>query len=377
MSNFTIPLCSPLITIEDGLAISNAVRNLNNEKGPELISNFEVNLRNYCQVEYAVATSSGSAALHLSLICLGVTTGDKVLVPSLTFAASAFAVKYVGAIPVFIDCKSDSWTIDCDLVQEYLSRCHKKDIPKVIVSVDIFGRTCNYEKLNTIAKKYGIKILIDAAESLGSQFNSTQHYSFADISIVSFNSNKIVTSNGGGVILTNSSEYMTVARKLLNQARENSHWYEHTKIGFNYRLSPLLAALGNSQLCRIDKILKKKSELNFFYRDNLEDVEGIEVITDSSWEVSNKWITNVRFNSELHPHIRDLMYDQLSENGIETRFVWKPMHLQPVFKHYPTFLNNNSDLVYNESLCLPSGLSLEISDLENIVQNIRKVIYNL
>jgi UDP-N-acetylbacillosamine transaminase len=376
MRNFLIPLCAPQITSDDVEAISNAAINLNYENGLKFIHNFEFNIKNYCHIEYAVATSSGTAALHLGLICLGVKKGDKVLVPSLTFAATAFAVTYVGAIPVFIDCDSKSWTLNCDLVEEYLDTCNEEDLPKVIVSVDIFGRTCDYEKLSIIAKKYGMKILIDAAEALGTQFNSSSHYSFADISILSFNTNKIVTSNGGGVLLTNNYEYMEVARKLLNQSRENSHWYEHNRIGYNYRLSPLLAALGNSQLGRIDEILIKKSELNSFYNENLSNIEGVEIVCDSKWEVSNKWITNIRFNADLYPGIRNLIYDHLKELGIETRFAWKPMHMQPVFKHSPTYLNNKSEEIYNESLCFPSGLDLKKNDIEYISEKIKKVIYN-
>jgi dTDP-4-amino-4,6-dideoxygalactose transaminase len=201
-------------------------------------------------------------------------------------------------------------------------------------------------------------VLIDSAESLGSLYKETPAASLGAISILSFNSNKLVTTTGGGAILTNNEQLASTIRKLSNQARENFHWYEHSEIGYNYRLSPILAALGMSQLSRIDKIVEKRRKIRQTYKDNLELLEGIQVSTDSIWEKSNAWLTTIKIKKKNYANGRDLIYESLAKSKIEARFIWKPLHMQPVFSNSECSVNGTSESAFYTSLCLPSSQNL-------------------
>jgi len=335
------------------------------------IDKFEKDLALYNSVNYCVSLSSGTAALHLGLVALGIKKGDKVVVPTLTFAATAFAVKYVGAEPVFIDANSDNWTIDPNLLESYLKKCPQSERPKALIPVDLFGRTCDFESIIEICNQFEISILTDAAESFGSRYKGKSTAVFGEGSILSFNTNKILTTLGGGAFLTNNFKIAEKVRYLSNQARDKVDWYEHKNIGFNYRLSPILAVLGQSQLENIDSTIQKRRENHNEYLKYFEDFQQAYIIKDSIWEKSNNWITNIRFNKSKRSFEPSKIRNILEQNNIESRFVWKPLHQQPIFKHNESYLNGVSDKIFEQSLCLPSGTHLskdQISYISNLIK---------
>ena len=320
--------------------------------GPE-VDLFERKIMDYCQVDHAVALSSGTAALHLALLSIGIQVGDKVIVPTLTFAATAFAVKYVGAEPIFIDSELSTWTIDTQLLEQYLDNT---DVcPKAIICVDIFGRPCNFDELMRISSKFSIPLISDSAESLGAKYKGKPVGSQALITAFSFNGNKIISTSGGGMLVTNDSEIAAKVRYLATQARDNVHWYEHKEIGFNYRMSNLLAALGHSQLSRLNKIIEERRLIQEWYRENFRGESRLEIIDSPDWGTSNSWLTNLYIKHPYAEEIRNKIQQSLSFRNVESRFTWKPMHLQPIFRDSKSFLNGNSELLYLSSLCLPTG----------------------
>lgn len=337
--------------------------------GPD-VDDFEKNISEYLDVKNAVALSSGTAGLHLALLSIGVRPGDTVIVPTLTFAATAFAVKYTNAIPIFVDCDPTTWTIDTKLLESYLESADES--PKAIISVDIFGRPCNFEELNRISNKFGIPLISDSAESLGAIYNEKPVGSQALISIFSFNGNKIISTSGGGMLVSNDVEIASKVRYLSTQARENVHWYEHSEIGFNYRLSNLLAALGNSQLKRLNETILLRQKIQERYAKNFESENELLIIANPTWGKSNYWLTNLRIDHDFSENIRDDIKKSLDLNDIESRFVWKPMHLQPIFCDSESVLNNNSEKIFKASLCLPTGTDLSSTDIDRISEIIIK-----
>ena len=375
MKENKIYLSYPEITQQDIVSINNVLKGLA-EKNQEsnLISQFETQIADFHQISNVVAVSSGTSALHLALIALGIGAGDKVIVPTLTFAATAFPLNYVGALPVFIDVDKKSWTIDIDLLEIYLKKCSKFELPKLIIAVDLFGHTCDYDRLFELTDKFEIPVLIDAAEALGSKYKGRYTASLGVISILSFNFNKVITTTGGGALLTNNKLFAEKARKLANQARDNYHWYEHSEIGFNYRMSPILAALGISQLARITEIIEKRKEIGFKYTELLNGIRGITVSNDSKEEISNSWLTIASFESKLYPNARDIVRKALEKESIESRFVWKPLHMQPVYSNASTILSGAAEKIFNEGLCLPSGTNLSNSEIERVCNIIKTAL---
>ena len=352
------PLSYPEILDEDIICINQSIKEINMGLISKIIPEFENKLCSYNKVKFSVALSSGTSAIHLALLALKIGPGDKVIIPTLTFAGSAFPVTYLGALPVFLDVDPDNLTIDLELLEKYLKSCKANNLPKLILSVDLFGKCCDYDRLFEIANHFAIPVLIDSAESLGTLYKETPVASLGAISILSFNSNKLVTTTGGGAILTNNEQLARTIRKLSNQARENFHWYEHSEIGYNYRLSPILAALGMSQLSRIDKIVEKRRKIRQIYKDSLELVEGVQVSTDSIWEKSNAWLTTIKIQNKNYTNGRDLIYESLTGSKIEARFIWKPLHMQPVFSKSECIINGTSESAFYTSLCLPSSQDL-------------------
>ena len=375
MKENKVYLSYPEITQQDIVSINDVLKRLA-EKNQEnnLISQFEKQIADFHQISNVVAVSSGTSALHLALIALGIGAGDKVIVPTLTFAATAFPLNYVGALPVFIDVDKKSWTIDIDLLEIYLKKCSKSELPKLIIAVDLFGHTCDYDRLFELTDKFEIPVLIDAAEALGSKYKGRYTASLGVISILSFNFNKVITTTGGGALLTNNKLFAEKARKLANQARDNSHWYEHSEIGFNYRMSPILAALGISQLARITEIIEKRKEIGFKYTELLNGIRGITVSNDSQEEISNSWLTIASFDSKLYPNAREIVRKALEKENIESRFVWKPLHMQPVYSNASTILSGAAEKIFNEGLCLPSGTNLSNSEIERVCNIIKTAL---
>ena len=367
-------LSYPELTQSDTQAINEVMYQINSKDKDKnsSIESFETELANFHNVSHAVALSSGTAAIHLALLALKIQEGDRVIVPTLTFAATAFPLSYVGATPVFIDVCKKSWTLDLELLGEYLKKCNKSDLPKLIISVDLFGRTCDYDELFRIAENYSIPILIDAAESLGSKYKETYAASQGGISVLSFNFNKVMTTTGGGALLTSDELVAKISRKLGNQARDDFHWYEHSEIGYNYRMSPILAALGRSQLGRVEAIITKRRSVRNNYLELLGGTPGLEVSTDSQWERSNAWLSTIKFDRKIYSNGRDIVRGDLEKENIESRFIWKPLHLQPVFKSCETILNGVSEEIFNTGLCLPSSHTLTKNEIVRISSTIKK-----
>jgi len=374
MTQNRIYLSYPEFTQVDIQAVNEVIIKLNskNQDKNSPIESFENELARFHNVSHSVTLSSGTAAIHLALLALKIQEGDRVIVPTLTFAATAFPLSYVGAIPIFIDVCKETWTMDLELLEQYLKKCKKSELPKVIISVDLFGRTCDYDELSRIAADFEIPVLIDAAESLGSKYKNTPTASQGLISILSFNFNKIVTTTGGGALLTNDESIAKMARKIGNQARDNFHWYEHSDIGYNYRMSPILAELGISQLARIETLVEKRRSIRDTYLKFLGGISGVVVSTDSKWERSNAWLSTINLDNKIFFHGRDIVRNSLEKENIESRFIWKPLHLQPIFTSCQTILTGVSEEIFNTSLCLPSSHTLNQNELVRICNIIEK-----
>ncbi|MDE0973875.1 MAG: DegT/DnrJ/EryC1/StrS family aminotransferase [Candidatus Nanopelagicales bacterium] len=341
--------------------------------GPEL-SAFETQIALYVGVSEAVGLSSGTATLHLALKYLGVGPGDQVLVPTLTFGATAFAVTYLGAEPVFVDV-DDAWNMDPDQTRLALEALNGDGIRVgAALPVDLYGSPANYGALMPLFSEFGVPVFEDAAEGLGGDFGGRKLGGFGVGGALSFNGNKILTTSGGGMLLTNDSEFASRVRFWATQSREDFPWYEHEEIGYNYRLSNILAALGRSQLERIDRTVARRRELRELYREGLAQLEGILVQEDPRWGRSNAWLSVVTFDLGLYPDAPTRVRLSLEERNIESRPIWKPMHNQPVFRGARTFLNGKADSVYSSGLCLPSGPRITDFDVEEVCSVISKTL---
>ena len=364
MTNTRIFLSPPIILADDIARVTRALESgWAAPTGPE-VDLFEQNFSKISNSRYAVALSSGTAALHLALLALGISKNDDVVVPTLTFAATVNAIKYVGANPILIDVDPENWCIDLNLLEGYLAQAVPP--PKAVISVDLFGRMPDYASLQEICNKYGVLLIVDAAESLGSRLNDRPAGSFGDCAIFSFNGNKIVTSSGGGMFVSNNLELSNRVRYLSNQARTNVHWYEHESIGYNYRLSNLLAALGDSQLSRLDAKVALRRKIRDLYTENFKEVPNLKIIQDFPDQKSNAWLTNISFESLRYSNSRDVAFNALKEKGIESRFIWKPMHMQPIYKNEKAILTGVSEKIFDNSLCLPSGENLTTQQIDFI-----------
>jgi len=366
-----IYLSPPTVSKED---IANVVRSLESgwvaPIGPDLDA-FEKSIASFVGRKYAVGVSSGTAALHLAYKTIGVESGDEVLMPTLTFAATAFPVSYLGAKPVFIDVEPETWTIDANLISEYLKRSAKKNcLPKAVVAVDLYGVTCDYESILEATSPYEIPLIVDAAEALGATYLNENAGAKGDASILSFNGNKIITTSGGGMFLTDSRDVADRVRYWSSQARELTPWYEHLDVGYNYRLSNILASLGHSQLNRIQNIVEKKRAIRARYTELLSEIVGVRVMGDPTWGESNAWLTTILLDSNLYPQGAEKLRVSLEHQNIESRPTWKPMHQQPIYAHEKNLLNGVSDEIYRTGLCLPSGISLNDDDIKRVVDTI-------
>ena len=342
--------------------------------GPE-IDLFEQGVASATGRRHAIALSSGTAALHLGLKALGVQQADEVVVPTLTFGATAFAVTYLNARPVFVDSEAESWGMDPDLLEEILrDRSKSNRLPTAVVPVDIFGRTCNYERILEICSRYGVPVLADSAESLGSTFGDAPAGSFGEAGAISFNGNKIVTSGGGGAFVTNDSGLAHKVRHWATQSREPRPWYEHKEIGFNYRLSNVLAAIGRTQLARLGEFVEARRRLRRLYSDLLAKLPGTHVAGDPPWGAWNSWLTVVVFDDESHRDARDNVLSALNEQDIESRPIWKPLHRQPVFDSHQSKVTGVADQLFSNGLCLPSGSNVVEEDVFRVVNVIEATL---
>ena len=340
--------------------------------GPD-VDAFEREFAERIDVGHAVALSSGTAALHLALLLVGVGPGDEVLVPSFTFVATANAVCYIGARPVFVDCSSSTWNIDPDLVASELEdRARLGRLPSAVVTVDLYGQTADYDALSALCEEYGIPLVEDAAEALGSTYRGKAAGRFGAAGVFSFNGNKIITTSGGGMLVTSSAEFAERARYLATQARDPFPHYEHSAIGFNYRLSNLLAALGRAQLRGLDSRIVRRKKINRSYRAALGDLPGISFMPIADYGEPNYWLTCILIDPDEFGVDREVVRIALEAQNIESRPTWKPLHLQPVFADSAVIGGAVSARIFDQGLCLPSGSALNDVDVERIVDIIRE-----
>jgi dTDP-4-amino-4,6-dideoxygalactose transaminase len=336
--------------------------------GPDLEA-FERQAADYVGVGHAVALSSGTAALHLALMVAGVGAGDTVLVPSFTFAATANAVTYLGARPVFLDCSAHTWNVDPDLVEAEIRRQR----PAALVTVDMYGQCADYDPLLAACDRYGVPLIEDAAEALGATYRGHAAGSFGRAGILSFNGNKIITTGGGGMLVTDDAALADRVRHLATQAREPAPHYEHTSIGYNYRLSNLLAAIGRGQLMMLDERMGLRRQTAAFYRAALADLPGVTFMPVADYGTPNNWLTCILVDADAFGATPEEIRVHLQARGIESRPAWKPMHLQPVYRDHEMRGGDVCADIFRRGLCLPSGSSLTDADRHRIVEAVRSV----
>ena len=325
--------------------------------GPE-VDQFEREVAERVGVRCAVALSSGTAALHLGLLALGVRPGHVVVVPTLTFAASANAVVYTGAEPVFVDCEPQTGNIDADLLAGLLARLRGAGRQiGAVMPVDLLGSCADYDAVLRVCDDYGVPVVADAAEAFGATYRGRPAGSFGHAAALSFNGNKIMTTSGGGMLLSNSYEIAERCRYLATQARQPVPHYEHTEIGYNYRLSNILAALGRAQLCRLDSMIARRRQLREGYRKAFAAEAGVRILGDDD-EGANCWLTAIVVDPTVAGWSAAELGAHLARRSIETRPIWKPMHLQPVFAGAQAALSGAAERLFQHGLALPSGSAL-------------------
>lgn len=338
--------------------------------GPNVIG-FENDIEDFLENDvYAAALSSGTAAIHLGLKLLGVSKGDEVLCQSFTFSASANPILYLGAKPIFIDSEEETWNMSPELLEEAIQeRMQLGKKPKAIIAVHLYGMPYNVEEIHKISEKYEIPVLEDSAEALGSTYYGRKCGIFGEIAALSFNGNKIITTSGGGALIAKNKEFTNKAVFLATQARDNAVHYQHSDVGYNYRMSNVLAGIGRGQMEVLEDRVRARRSNHQFYYDNLQSSAEIEFLNEPNGFISNRWLTCVLTPSfETRERIRLAL---LREN-IESRPLWKPMHLQPVFEKCPKYIDGTSEGLFERGLCLPSGSNLEKKDLERITSLILK-----
>ena len=335
--------------------------------GPN-IGRFEQELASYLGVKHVAALSSGSAAIHLALILLGIQRGDEVIASSLTFAATINPVVYMGGVPILVDSEPGSWNMSPTLLETAIKdRIKYGKRPKAIMPVHIYGMPANMTKILEVANRYDIPVIEDAAEALGSSFKNKKAGSFGKLGILSFNGNKIITTSGGGALVSNDEQLIAKARFLSTQARDDASFYQHSEIGYNYRLSNVLAGIGLGQMEVLDNRVKRKREIYNIYKKQFADFEGIEFLSESDDSYfSNFWLTCITVDPLKCGVTREDIRLALEKENIESRATWKPMHQQPVFASCPAYLDGTSDRIFEYGLCLPSGTAMSDEDCLNV-----------
>ena len=338
--------------------------------GPD-VDAFEAELAGRVGVDHAVALSSGTAALHLALLGIGVKPGDIVLTSTMTFAATANAIVYTGAEPFFIDCELATGNMDVSLVRAALEQLAAEGRQaSAIVPVDLLGKATDYTAIGALADEFAAPLIADAAESLGASHRGRAAGSFGRASIVSFNGNKIMTTSGGGMLLTNDEALAKHSRYLATQARQPVAHYEHTDIGYNYRLSNLLAALGRAQLTRLDEMISRRRGMRELYREFFADIEGVEIFGGKDDDGDNFWLTSIVVDPNITGWAPEHLSASLLEDNIESRPLWKPMHLQPVFAQTRSSINGSSQRLFESGLTLPSGSALGREEITRILSRL-------
>lgn len=337
--------------------------------GPN-VNGFEKDLEEYIgQESFVGALSSGTAALHLGLIILGVKAGDEVICQSMTFSASANPIMYQGATPIFIDSEKETWNL-CPIALEeaIVDRIAKGKKPKAIIAVHLYGMPYKADEIHAVAAKYEIPVLEDSAEALGSHYKKQKCGTFGEIGVLSFNGNKIITTSGGGAIVTKDQETKDKAVFLSTQARDNAPHYQHSEVGYNYRMSNICAGIGRGQMEVLDKHVALRREMHDFYVDYFKNIDGVEVLSEPSEDYfSNHWLSAIVINPEkTEGKTREDLRLALEKENIESRPLWKPMHLQPIFEQYPYYGKKVSEDLFDNGLCMPSGSNSSENDKKRI-----------
>ena len=340
--------------------------------GPH-ISNFEQELSKLSQNFNIAALSSGTAAIHLALILAGVQKNDNVICSSFTFSASVNPIKYLGANPIFIDSEKESWNMCPELLTKAIKdgiKNNKK--PKAIILVHLYGMPAKLDEIIAVANSFEIPLIEDAAEALGSKYKNQQLGTFADFGIYSFNGNKIITTSGGGALVCKNMELIEKAKFLATQSRDEAPHYEHSEVGYNYRMSNVCAAIGVGQLEVLSDRVARKREIFNFYKNELSMIKEITFLEELEPSFSNYWLTTILLdkNSTID---REQLRLHLEKDNIESRPLWKPMHLQPVFKDCISYVNGISEDLFNRGLCLPSGTNMTTEDLKRIVKKVKEL----
>jgi dTDP-4-amino-4,6-dideoxygalactose transaminase len=341
------------------------------------VTGFEKDLENYLQEKVSVAClSSGTAAIHLALILSGVELNDVVLCQSMTFSASANPIAYQGAKPIFIDSELDTWNMcPAHLENAIEASIAKGKKPKAIIIVHLYGMPAKIDQISAIAKKYEISLIEDAAEALGAIYKGQKCGTFGDFGILSFNGNKIITTSGGGALVCKKEESKQKAIFLATQARDNSPHYQHSEIGYNYRMSNILAGIGRGQMEVLDKHVGFRRNNNKLYRDLFKDVDGIDVFVEPTKNYfSNHWLSSILVDEVKTGFSREDFRLKILEDNIESRPLWKPMHLQPVFEDCEYYGERVAEDLFKNGLCLPSGSNLTENDFERITRSIKKLL---
>ncbi len=335
--------------------------------GPD-VDAFEAEVAAVAGVAHAAALSSGTAALHLALLLSGVVPGDEVVVPTLTFVATANAVGYLGATPVLVDSHPASWQIDPDLVVELLDRrAAQGRLPAAVVTVDLYGQCADAAPIAEACARHGVALIEDAAEALGARYRGRPAGSLAPIGIFSFNGNKVITTSGGGMLVADDEELVARARYLATQARQPAPHYEHTEAGFNYRLSNLLAALGRAQLATLDHRIARRRAIRARYLDALGGRPGVSFMPDADYGEPINWLTVAQIDPAAAGTDRETLRLALEAQDIEARPAWKPLHLQPLFAHHEHLGGAVAERIFDRGLCLPSGSSLTPADQDRVI----------
>lgn len=348
--------------------------------GPN-VDGFENDLSTYLNEDVHVAAlSAGTAALHLALIMLDVKAGDEVICQSFTFAASANPITYLGATPVFVDSEADTWNMCPVALEEAIidRKVQTGKLPKAIIPVHLYGMPSKMNEITAIAEKYGIPVIEDAAEALGSKLNDRNCGTWGEFGVLSFNGNKIITTSGGGALVCTTAEESARTKFLATQARDNAPHYEHTTIGFNYRMSNICAGIGRGQMHVLQDHVDRRREINAWYREALKDVKGISFQTEPSVDYhSNYWLTSILVDPEqTGGRTREDIRLALADENIETRPLWKPMHMQPVYAYAPYYGGTICEDLFEDGLCLPSSPTLTEADLQRVADALKYVLDN-
>ena len=373
MEKKRIWLSSPHIGEKEALYVKEAFdTNWIAPVGPH-INAFENDLSSILSNYNVAALSSGTAAIHLALVMLEVGRGDEVICPTFTFAATVNPILYQGATPVFIDSEEESWNMCPNLLEEAIQdRIRRGNKPKAIILVHLYGMPANLDAIMNVANNYEIPVIEDAAESLGAKYNQRAVGTFGTFGVFSFNGNKIITTSGGGALISSNKRLIDRVKYLATQARDDAPHYEHSVVGYNYRLSNVLAGIGRGQLEVLSERIEKRRSIFDYYKDKLSPLGICSFLEEKESIFSNRWLTTILL-SEDYKIDKDFLRLELDKSNIEVRPLWKPMHKQPVFNDFDIYGGGVSELFFKQGVCLPSGSNLLESDIERVVNNIIKL----